>query len=125
MFNGIFAGVGGPFAVKNRPTQNGKPDIQNGRGPTYPNQQINGRPIEFDGKYYSADGFKFSDRYYTYLYNNGRPAPFLQAREIMNSNPVVTPDPQGAAGFFRYEGAGLEMIYNPSTKQVVHIQPIR
>lgn len=38
VFNGIFAGVGGPFAVKNRPTQNGKPDIENGRGPTYPHQ---------------------------------------------------------------------------------------
>ena len=28
------------------------------------------------------DGFKFSKSYYEYLYNNGRPAPFLQAREV-------------------------------------------
>lgn len=39
-----------------------------------------GRPIEFDGQFYSADGFKCSKSYYEYLYNNGRPAPFLQAR---------------------------------------------
>lgn len=84
-----------------------------------------GRAIEFDGQFYSADGFKFSKSYYEYLYNNGRPAPFLQAREVLNSNPTVMPDPQGAAGYFRYEGAGLEMIYNPTTGQVGHIQPLR
>ncbi|TBF97434.1 hypothetical protein ELG85_01135 [Rhizobium leguminosarum] len=27
--------------------------------------------------------------------------------------------------YFRYEGAGLEMIYNPTTGQVGHIQPLR
>ncbi|WP_434290574.1 filamentous hemagglutinin N-terminal domain-containing protein [Celeribacter sp. SCSIO 80788] len=84
-----------------------------------------GRAIEFDGQFYSADGFKFSKSYYEYLYNNGRPAPFLQAREVLNSKPTVMPDPQGAAGYFRYEGAGLEMIYNPTTGQVGHIQPLR
>jgi len=84
-----------------------------------------GRPIEFDGQYYSADRFKFSDRYYRYLYDNGRPAPFFQAREVLNSNPRITPDPQGTRGFFRYEGGGLEMIYNPTTGQVIHLQPIR
>ncbi|WP_259779863.1 hypothetical protein [Aestuariispira ectoiniformans] len=69
-----------------------------------------GRPISFDGHFYSADGFKFSKSYYEYLYKNGRPAPFLQAREVLNSNPKVMLDPQGAVGHFRYEGAGLEMI---------------
>ena len=88
-------------------------------------QPIPSRPIEFDGQFYTADGFKFSKSYYEYLYNNGRPAPFLQARELLNSNPKVMPDPQGAKGYFRYEGAGLEMIYNPTTGQVGHIQPLR
>ncbi|MFB2566920.1 hemagglutinin repeat-containing protein [Rhizobium sp. IMFF44] len=84
-----------------------------------------GRPIEFDGQFYSADGIKFSKSYYEYLYKNGRPAPFLQARAVLDSNPKIMPDPQGALGYFRYEGAGLEMIYNPTTGQVGHIQPIR
>lgn len=84
-----------------------------------------GRPIEFDGQFYSADGIKFSKSYYEYLYKNGRPAPFLQARAVLDSNPKIMPDPQGAVGYFRYEGAGLEMIYNPATGQVGHIQPIR
>ena len=51
--------------------------------------------------------------------------PFLLAKEILVSNPKITPDPRGAEGYFRYEGAGLEMIYNPLTGQVGHIQPIR
>ncbi|MCO6181120.1 hemagglutinin repeat-containing protein, partial [Ciceribacter sp. RN22] len=84
-----------------------------------------GRAIEFDGQFYSADGFKFSKSYYEYLYKNGRPAPFIQAREVLSSNPKVMPDPRGAAGYFRYEGAGLEMIYNPTTGQVGHIKPLR
>ncbi|KFB87175.1 filamentous hemagglutinin [Serratia grimesii] len=81
--------------------------------------------IVFDGKFYSADNFKFSKEYYERLWGQGRPAPFLQAREIMNSKPKVVADPRGAPGYFKYEGAGLEMIYNPSTKQVGHIQPVR
>lgn len=87
---------------------------------------VAGRPIQFDGQFYSADGFKFSASYYDRLWSSGgRPAPFLQARAIMDSNPRITPDPRGAAGYFRYEGAGMEMIYNPTTGQVGHIQPLR
>lgn len=85
-----------------------------------------GRPIEFDGQFYSADGFKFSSSYYDRLWTTGgRPAPFLQARSVMDSNPKITPDPRGAPGYFRYEGAGMEMIYNPTTGQIGHIQPLR
>ncbi len=87
---------------------------------------VAGRPIQFDGQFYSADGFKFSASYYDRLWSSGgRPAPFLQARAIMDSNPTIMPDPRGAAGYFRYEGAGMEMIYNPTTGQVGHIQPLR
>ena len=62
-------------------------------------------------------GSKVSDTFFM--------TPFLLAKEILVSNPKITPDPRGAEGYFRYEGAGLEMIYNPLTGQVGHIQPIR
>ena len=84
-----------------------------------------GKPIEFDGQFYSVDGLKFSKSYYERLWQQGRPAPFVQAKEVLASNPKITPDPRGAEGYYRYEGAGLEMIYNPSTGQIGHIQPIR
>lgn len=78
------------------------------------------------GKQRPANGFKFSSSYYDRLWSSGgRPAPFLQARAIMDSNPAIAPDPRGAAGYLRYEGAGMEMIYNPTTGQVGHIQPLR
>ena len=87
---------------------------------------VNGSPINFDGQFYSSGDFKFSASYYERLWSNGgRPAPFLQARAIMDSNPIVTPDPRGAVGYFKYIGAGMEMIYNPTTGQVGHIMPIR
>ncbi|MCP1621437.1 two-partner secretion domain-containing protein [Pseudomonas nitroreducens] len=86
---------------------------------------VGGKAIEFDGQFYSVDGLKFSKSYYDRLWEQGRPAPFVQAKEVLASSPKITPDPRGAEGYFRYEGAGLEMIYNPSTGQVGHIQPIR
>jgi Pretoxin HINT domain len=114
------------FAVENTPNyfvgnsglwaHNTKCDLPNTEG---------GRPILREGGFYSADGFKFSEKYYNYLWVNGRPAPFLQARSILDGNPKITPDPRGAPGYFRYEANGLEMIYNPVTGQVGHIQPIR
>ncbi|WP_244262992.1 hypothetical protein [Yersinia mollaretii] len=84
-----------------------------------------GKSIAFDGEFYSVDGLKFSKNYYDRLWSQGRPAPFLQAKEVLNSNPKIIPDPKGAPGYFKYEGAGLEMIYNPTTGQVGHIQPIK
>ncbi len=116
----IFIPAGSIKALKQLKSAKNLPD-----GPDRPNITTGGRPINFDGEFYSADGFKFSERYYQYLYDNGRPAPFLQAREVLNSNPKITPDPQGAPGFFRYEGGGLEMIYNPTTGQVGHLQLVR
>ncbi|MGX5100950.1 hemagglutinin repeat-containing protein [Enterobacter cloacae] len=84
-----------------------------------------GKKINFDGEFYAVEGMKFSKSYYEKLWSEGRPAPFLQAREVLNSNPKVEPDPRGAPGYLRYEGAGLEMIYNPKTGQVGHIQPVK
>ena len=86
---------------------------------------IGGKPINFDGTFYSVDGLRFSKSYYERLWSQGRPAPFIQAKEILGSNPKVIPDPRGAPGYFKYEGGGLEMIYNPTTGQIGHIQPIR
>lgn len=86
---------------------------------------VGGKPITFDGEFYSVDGLKFSKSYYDRLWEQGRPAPFIQAKEVLGSNPKVMPDPRGAPGYFKYEGAGLEMIYNPTTGQVGHIQPIK
>ncbi|EGI1261316.1 contact-dependent inhibition toxin CdiA, partial [Escherichia coli] len=84
-----------------------------------------GKKISFDGDFYTVDGMKFSKSYYEKLWEQGRPAPFVQAREVLNSNPKIEPDPRGALGYLRYEGAGLEMIYNPKTGQVGHIQPVK
>lgn len=84
-----------------------------------------GKKISFDGDFYAVDGMKFSKSYYEKLWAQGRPAPFVQAREVLNSNPKIEPDPRGAPGYLRYEGAGLEMIYNPKTGQVGHIQPVK
>ena len=86
---------------------------------------IGGKPITFDGEFYSVDGMKFSKSYYERLWTQGRPAPFIQAKEVLNSNPKIEKDPRGAPGYYRYEGVGLEMIYNPSTGQIGHIQPVR
>lgn len=55
----------------------------------------------------------------------GRPAPFVQIKEVFARNPKVTRDPRGAPGYFRYEGAGLEVIYNPTTGQTGHVHPVR
>lgn len=84
-----------------------------------------GIPIKLEGGFYSVDGMKISQSYYDRLWSQGRSAPFLQAKEILNSNPKVTPDPRGAPGYFRYESNGLEMIYNPTSGQIGHIQPIK
>ena len=86
---------------------------------------VDGKPIAFDGAFCSVDGIKFSKSYYECLWSERRPAPFLHAKEVFNSNPKVVPDPRGAPGYFKYEGGGLEMIYNPTTGQVGHIQPIK
>ncbi|MEE9682582.1 hemagglutinin repeat-containing protein [Lelliottia amnigena] len=84
-----------------------------------------GKKISFDGDFYAVDGMKFSKSYYEKLWSQGRPAPFIQAREVLNGNPKIESDPRGAPGYFRYEGAGLEMIYNPKTGQIGHIQPVK
>jgi hypothetical protein len=75
---------------------------------------------QVDG-YIRADGspFKFPADYYDKLWNTGRPAPFLQAQEILDTATSVTPD--NLAGFYRYSNGVLTMVYNPETGLVWHI----
>ncbi|MCG7656599.1 hemagglutinin repeat-containing protein [Neisseriaceae bacterium CCUG 44465] len=80
-------------------------------------------PIVFRDGYYETAGMKISERYYNRLWQEGRPAPFVQAREILRSNPRILPDSK--PGFLRYESLGLELIYNPKTGEIWHIQPQR
>lgn len=79
--------------------------------------------------YYEVNGVKFSEYYYNRLWDNGRPAPSIFAKEILDSNPTKIPDPEGKSGYFEYKTTGWsknwEMIYNPTTKEVYHIQPIK
>ena len=94
---------------------------------TTPNKPIDfGKPIpiRLHNGYYEASGMKISEQYYNKLWQRGgRPAPFLQAREVLQNNPNILPDRK--PGFFRYEGSGLELIYNPRTGEIWHIQPQR
>jgi filamentous hemagglutinin len=75
--------------------------------------------------FYEAEGtpFKFSEYYYNRLWSTGRGAPFVQADEVLKTATTVTPD--GMAGFYRYTNGSMEMVYNPVTKEVWHIQPLR
>lgn len=51
-----------------------------------------GKQIKSEGGVYSVDGMKISQNYYDRLWSQGRSAPFIQAKEILNSNPKVIPD---------------------------------
>uniref|UniRef100_UPI00037EC994 two-partner secretion domain-containing protein n=1 Tax=Pseudomonas umsongensis TaxID=198618 RepID=UPI00037EC994 len=75
--------------------------------------------------FYEAEGtpFKFSEYYYNRLWTTGRGAPFVQADEVLKTATTVTPDRM--AGFYRYTNGSMEMVYNPVTKEVWHIQPLR
>lgn len=75
--------------------------------------------------FYQAEGtpFKFSEYYYNRLWSTGRGAPFVQADEVLKTATTVTPDRM--AGFFRYTNGSMEMVYNPVTKEVWHLQPLR
>src|SRR5690606_18038477 len=43
-----------------------------------PKATVGGKPIQFDGQFYSVDSLKISQSYYERLWQQGRPAPFLQ-----------------------------------------------
>jgi RHS repeat-associated protein len=83
-----------------------------------------GREIKLVNGYYQAEGsaFKFSEYYYNKLWSIGRGAPFLQADEVLSTAKSVTPDRM--PGFNRYTNGTMEMIYNPKSQEVWHLQPI-
>jgi len=70
-----------------------------------------------------VNGFKFTEYYYNKLWEKGREAPSLLAKAILEETKVILPDVK--PGFFRYEYGGWEMIYNPITKEVWHLQPMK
>jgi hypothetical protein len=75
--------------------------------------------------YYEVNGFRFSEFYYNKLWKSGRGAPSLAVQAILDNPTNVIPDPAGYSGFFKYFTDEWEMVYNPTTKIVSHIQPIR
>ena len=75
--------------------------------------------------YYEANGFKFTEYYYNRLWNTGREAPSLIAKAVLENAIQVIPDPEKIPGFFKYFAEGWEMIYNPTTKIVSHIQQLK
>ncbi len=74
--------------------------------------------------YYEVNGFKFSEYYYNKLWNTGRKAPSLIAKEILENATTIVPDTI-KPGFFYYKFGEWEMIYNPTTKEVWHLKPIK
>jgi hypothetical protein len=75
--------------------------------------------------YYEVNGFKFSEFYYNKLWNTGRGAPSLVAKEVLEGGAKTAVPDAEKAGFNKYIHGGWEMIYNPATKEVWHLQPIR
>jgi len=76
--------------------------------------------------YYEVNGLRFTKYYYEKLWGiGGRPAPSLRAKAILENAPAPMPDPKGRDGFYRYVHDGWELIYNPTTKEVYHMQPIK
>lgn len=69
--------------------------------------------------------FNFSEAYYQRLWETGRQYPGLIAREVLETAIKIEPDPRGMQGFFRYDNGFWEMIYSPSTQQVIHLQPLK
>ena len=48
---------------------------------------------------------------------------FIGCKEILENCSTFTIDQR--VGFYRYEYGGWEMVYNPTTKEILHIQPIK
>ena len=69
---------------------------------------------------------KFSEHYYNKLWNTGREAPSLVAQEVLAGAETVVPN-YGLIkpGFDKIYTGGWEMIYNQTTKEVWHLQPIK
>jgi hypothetical protein len=86
---------------------------------------VAGREIQLVDGFYQADSsaFKFSKYYYEKLWATGRGAPFLQAQEVLQTATAIAPDRM--AGFYRYTNTAMEMVYNPKTREVWHLMPLK
>lgn len=69
--------------------------------------------------YVEVNGFKFTEYYYSKLWNSGRGAPSLVAKEVLQNSKNILQDKM--PGFFQYEFGNWKMVYNPSTKEVQHL----
>jgi RHS repeat-associated protein len=78
----------------------------------------------FKNGFYEVNGFKFSKYYYEKLWSTGRGAPSLVAKEVFEGAGKGVPDAI-KHGFFKYVYGGWEMVYNPVTKEVWHLLPIK
>jgi hypothetical protein len=76
------------------------------------------------GGFIEVNGLRFSEYYYNKLWATGRKAPSFIANEILASGAKGMADAT-KAGFLRYEALGWEMVFNPTTREVWHLQPIR
>ena len=66
--------------------------------------------------YYEVNGVKFTEYYYNRLWNNGREAPSLTTKKILQSADSITLDMK-KPGFLKYKTANSELMYNPVTKK--------
>jgi RHS repeat-associated protein len=85
-----------------------------------------GSDVELVDGFYQVAGseLRFREFYYNRLWATGRPAPFLAAQEVLDTATNIEPD-VSLPGFNRYTNGTLEMVYNPSTGEVFHLQPLR
>lgn len=72
--------------------------------------------------YVQNSTFKFKHWYHDKLWKEGRPYPFLQAQEVLDTATSVSKDRM--KGFYRYTNGRLEMVYNPKTREIFHLQPL-
>lgn len=75
--------------------------------------------------YYEVNGFKFSERYYQKLWLTGRGAPSVVAKEVLEGGAATAVPDMIKNGFYKYVYGDWEMVYNPITKEVWHLQPTK
>jgi len=84
--------------------------------------RINSNTTIITDNYFFINGFKFSNQYYEYLWRSGRYAPSLIAREVLGNATKITPDE--VPGFNKYIYENIKLVYNPTTKEIIHLGPL-
>lgn len=111
-------------AIKNAVKQDAITAANSTKTINSPNTAINQTSTAiFKNGYYEVNGFKFTEYYYERVWNTGRGGPSLVAKEILDNATHVVTDKR--PGFFRYEYGGWELVYNPQTKEIWHVQPMK